>query len=69
MHLIEKLDKEQMKGAMFIQSTNMFGVQVPLKADRCEIWGTSFNDVGGDYCEYRFFDGVYAVGTQRVAGY
>jgi hypothetical protein len=39
------------------------------KADRLEIWGSSFNDPGEDFTEYRLIKNGVAINTKRQAGY
>ena len=69
MYLIEKIAKPELSSEMFKQQVDIFGVQVPVEADRCEIWGTTFTDPQPDCCEYRFFKDDISVGVQRIAGY
>lgn len=38
-------------------------------SDRLEIWGSSFNDPGPDFCEFRFYKGAEPVVTGNVPGY
>lgn len=48
-----------------------FGVAVhDQRIERLEIWATSFNDPGPEYCEFRCFDGDgNLIGTYRIDGY
>ena len=47
-----------------------FAENIVEKAARVETWCSSFNDPGGDYCEWRAFDSEgRPIGTHRVAGY
>jgi hypothetical protein len=39
------------------------------KADRMEVWGSSFVDPGPDFCEYRLFEKGVRIATKRVDGY
>jgi len=47
-----------------------FPADLVIKADRMETWGTSLNDAGPDFCEFRLFNakGV-TIGTRRVDGF
>lgn len=39
-------------------------------AARMEVWGSSFSDPGGDYCEFRLFDDAgRQIAQARVDGY
>lgn len=38
------------------------------KADRLEVWATSFNDAG-EYCEFRLMSGDTTIATSTVGGY
>ena len=70
MYLVESHDKDSMENDPIFKGTvNFCNVKIPPEADRCEIWGTSFDDGGSDYCEYRFFKGDIRINTQQVAGY
>jgi hypothetical protein len=40
-----------------------------LDIETLEVWGSSFNDEGEDWCEFRAFRGETQVGTWRVQGY
>jgi len=40
------------------------------RADRMEVWGSSFDDNGPDFCEFRLFDAQgNLIAVNRVAGY
>lgn len=39
-------------------------------ASTLQIWGSSFNDPGEDWCEYRLFDAQgRQIGSRRLGGY
>ena len=38
-------------------------------ADRCELWGSSFSDPGGDFCEYRLMKEDRVIARRRTIGY
>ena len=38
-------------------------------ADKMEVWGSSFDDPGPDFCEFRLLQANQIVATKRVAGY
>ena len=38
-------------------------------ADRLEIWCSSFNDAGEDFCEYRLMLGDNILDQRKVAGF
>lgn len=64
----ETTDKTQMR------EPRPFGPGFPgakvEKAERMEVWGSSFNDAGGDYCEFRLFDDAgRQIAQSRVDGY
>jgi hypothetical protein len=43
---------------------------VVARADRMEMWGSSFDASGPDFCEFRLFDALGdLIAVQRVAGY
>ena len=46
-----------------------FELAIAEKADRLEVWGSSFSDPGPDFCEFRLFKGDEQIGTKRVDGY
>ena len=69
MHKVDSFDKEQMQQDVFKSSAKMFNVSIPDDVDLCEVWGTSMSDLGGDYCEYRFYKDGVIISTQRVDGY
>lgn len=40
------------------------------KASKMEVWGTSFTDPGGDYCEFKLLDADgNVIGSRTVGGY
>ena len=40
-----------------------------LEIDVLEVWGSSFQDEGDDWCEFRAFRGQTQLGVWRVNGY
>ena len=40
-----------------------------IKPTKLELWGSSFDDQGEDFCEYRLFNGEQMVASKRVGGY
>jgi len=38
-------------------------------ADKIEVWATSFNDEGPDYCEFRLMKKDQVISSKRVDGY
>jgi len=47
-----------------------FPPEIAEKAEKLEVTGTSFNDAGPDYCEFRVFDRQGTLlGLKRVEGY
>jgi hypothetical protein len=52
-------------------NTRMCCVPTPMEdTEVIEIWASSFNDPGPDYCEFRFLDSQGRVlGTKRQEGY
>ena len=40
-----------------------------LDIDALEVWGSSFEDDGDDWTEFKAFRGDIQVGTWRVSGY
>jgi hypothetical protein len=39
------------------------------EAERLEVWGSSFNDPGDDFCEFRVIKNNETILTKRVDGY
>lgn len=39
------------------------------KSDSLEVWGTSFNDIGQDYCEFKLIKDGVAIRVKRQEGY
>ena len=72
MYMIEATAKKDMgEGSIFRQQATMFKIPLDVieQADRCEVWGTSFDEVGPDYCEYRFFKDHNSLTVIHVKGY
>jgi hypothetical protein len=46
-----------------------FAVEQVRRATRMEVWGSSFDTPGADYCEFRLFDGDVLIDRKRVGGY
>lgn len=46
-----------------------FSSEVAAKADRLEIWGSSFEDAGPDFTEFRLMAGDVVIEKRRVLGY
>jgi len=46
-----------------------FDESLARKADRLEVWGSSFDDPGDDFCLFKLYWGDQKLGTKRVAGY
>lgn len=46
-----------------------FQDDVAATATSMELWGTSFDDPGPDFCEYRLFKGREQIGSKRFPGY
>lgn len=52
-----------------------FGCKTPFdpglveQADRLEIHGSSFEDPGDDWCEFKLMLGTQCIASQRCAGY
>ena len=69
MYLIERVTEKQA-----MQQPAPFGPGVPgdvaARTDRVEVWGSSFDDNGADFCEFRLFDAQgNLIAVNRVAGY
>ena len=45
------------------------GEEKALDIDALEVWGSSFDDPGEDWCEFRAFNGDRPLGAWRVPGY
>ena len=43
--------------------------EVAKEADRLEVWGSSFQDDGADFCEFRFFKNDQLIHKVKVDGY
>lgn len=44
--------------------------KIPEETETMEVWGSSFDDSGPDFCEFRLLDKEGNVlGTRRVGGY
>jgi hypothetical protein len=44
--------------------------EIPETTDRLEVWASSFNDPGSDYCEFRLVDKKgNTLATRRIEGY
>jgi hypothetical protein len=72
MYLIRKFTGESAR--LVAVETQPFGAGIDVKTsktvERVEFWGTSFNDPGEDYCEFRLFDAQGAqIAKARVEGY
>lgn len=48
---------------------NPFPDEQVQAADRLEIIGSSFEDPGDDWCEFRLMKGQECIASQRCAGY
>ena len=47
-----------------------FDAKIVGQTETLEVHGTSFNDAGPDYCEFRAFDAKgEQIGTRRIGGY
>ena len=71
-HLIESRDGERARTAA--KDRVPFGPGFPdavtARTERLEVWGSSFNDPGHDFCLFRAFDAAgQMVAERRIAGY
>ena len=66
MHLYETKTGEAMQGDGFFQPK--FKQEDIDKADRLEVWATSFQD-SGEYCEFRLMSGDEVIASSRIQGY
>jgi hypothetical protein len=46
-----------------------FDLDKAEQADKLEVWGSSANDSGPDYCEFRLIKDNETIFTERVGGY
>lgn len=54
MYLHETLNKSEIEEDEFIDV--LLSVEQLDKVEKCEVWCSSFDDPGEDFCEYRFFN-------------
>ena len=66
MYLYATLDRKQAKEEILIKT--LVTLQELEDTDKVEVWASSFNDVGDDFMEYRFFQ-KDAVIVKRTNGY
>jgi hypothetical protein len=70
MYLISTYDQEMGRK---IATCEVFGPRFSDeevdKSDKLEVWGTSFDDEGDDYCEFRLLKENEIISTKRVDGY
>jgi hypothetical protein len=70
MYLVSKHEGEE---AAKRAADKLLGPGVPedlaKQVDRLELWGTSFDDPGEDYCEWRLYSGDKLLATRYVPGY
>lgn len=72
MYLVNGYNRSVFLTPMFVEECQMFKVpQSSIEAsDKVEVWGTTFDDAGSDYCEWRFFKGDKEVAPRhRINGY
>jgi hypothetical protein len=69
MYLVDTIAKDRIQSDPMVTMFVRFSDEDVAKADRLEIWGTSFNEGGSDYCDYRLMDGDTVVVSRSVAGY
>jgi len=43
--------------------------EVVARVDRLKVWGTTFDEPGPDFCEFRGFQGNVLVASRRLDGY
>ena len=72
MHKIEELTGDSARKVCARRSP--FGPGVPVEdlraIQRVEVWGSSFKDLGPDYCEFRTFDANgQQLNSYRIEGY
>lgn len=72
MYLIERFSGE--RAQVVAQDRLPFGggfdSETVSRLARLELWGSSFTDLGDDFCEYRLFDADgRQIATKRVGGY
>ncbi len=69
MYLYATLDNKQAKEEILVKT--LVTLSELEKTSKVEVWTSSFDDIGDDFCEYRFFspysDRPYKV--QRTNGY
>jgi len=46
-----------------------FTIEQAEQADKMEIWGSGFNDIGDDFCDYKLFKNNEVIENKRVTGY
>jgi len=66
MYLYETKTGDAMQGDGFFQPR--FDEADIAKADRLEVWATSFNDAG-EYCEFRLMKGNEVLAKSTIRGY
>ena len=71
MYLINVIKKNVRQAAMAKKPFGpAFDAQTASMASRMEVWGTSLNDAGADYCEFKLFDKFdRPIDTKQVGGY
>lgn len=72
MHILEKHsgDQARAKAGESAPFGPGFAEDIVSKTETYEVWGSSINDPGDDFCEFRAMDTSGAVIAQRrVAGY
>lgn len=66
MYLVETIqDKKRMSGG-FLPTFKQEEID---KADRLEVWGSSFNEDGGDYNIFKLMQGDTVVARKIISGY
>jgi len=69
MYLVERRTKDESK-FKFVTDMAKFAPALLEKAEAVEWWGTSFQDPGPDFNEFRLFDAAgKLIGTHFVDGY
>jgi hypothetical protein len=65
-HTGEVMEREAKTGAPFGPGFSQEQIDA---SDSMQVWGSSFSDPGGDYVEFKLFNGEKVVAERRLAGY
>ncbi len=70
MYLIERLEGEKARSLVIRPRPFGPGLKPDARVEFVEVWGSSFNDPGDDWCEFRMFAADdQELGSYRFSGY